>query len=398
MSIIAMLDNTLAMLESSVISRMRADFELSAGELQLYIGLFGVLTFGVFLINWFSDAFGRKKGLILLVFMMGVPAITLPLTPSGPAGLIPSMLLYSLIMLATQANSWEIPVVEEVSHQKRGLLGAIPFFIGLLPLYALLGEPIAVSMGSWKYSYAIIGGILFAIALVMLIFMKETNRWLEHKNEILEERKNVIKMLKKVSSKDWHYILLGALSYFIWSICFKLATLAGQPTFIALGLGDQFKTFLTIAGLLNIIGALISGIIMDRVSRRAALITGCVGAMASYILFGFTQEPVFYVLIFLFLPMILAYIIVYFLGEIFPTKIRSTCAGAVITLSRVSYIVGPALSGGLIIWLRVDADVSMWSVYWLIGGVLFLVPIQLQLLVKPFETRQKTLEEIEENR
>jgi hypothetical protein len=50
MSIIAMLDNTLAMLESSVISRMRADFELSAGELQLYIGLFGVLAFGVFLI------------------------------------------------------------------------------------------------------------------------------------------------------------------------------------------------------------------------------------------------------------------------------------------------------------------------------------------------------------
>jgi MFS family permease len=400
MAIIALLDNTLSLLEGSVISLMEKDFgfEQNSGELQIWIGLFGIVSFGVFFLNWFADSYGRKKGLILLVLVLGVPAMLLPLTPSGPAGLIPAMILYSIMTLATQANSWEIPVTEEVSHEKRGLLGATPFLIGLIPLYAILGEPIAIATGSWKYSYAILGGTMMVISLIMLIFMKETKRWQAHRIDILEERKNVFKMLKHLTKKDWNYILLGALAYFIWGVCFKIGTLGGQPTFIALGMGDKFKTYLTIGGLSTILGALLSGIIMDKFSRKAALITGCVGGLASYLLFGFTKVPIFYVGIYIFMPMILAYITVYFLGEIFPTKIRSTCAGAVITLSRASYIVGPLLAGGLMMWLKVGTQVNMWYGYWLVGGLLLLIPLSLQIFVSHFETKKKTLEEIEEQR
>lgn len=400
MAIIALLDNTLSLLESSIISLMEADFgfDPNSGEIQIWLGIFGIVSFGVFILNWFADAFGRKKGLILLCLTLGLPAIFLPLTPSGPAGLIPSMILYSIMTLATQANLWEIPVAEEVLAKKRGIQGVTPFLIGLLPLYAVLGEPIAEATGSWKYSYAILGGIMFVISMIMIIFMKETRRWQIAKEEIKDQRKNMLKTIKILSRKDWTYIVLGTITYLIWGICFKIGTLGGQPTFNGIGLGDQFKTYLTIGGLSTILGALISGIIMDKFGRKYALIVGCIGGMLSYLLFGFTKIPIFYIGIYLFMPMILAYVTVYFVGEIFPTKVRSTSAGILITFSRASYIIGPALSGALIIWFNVGAQVQMWWGYWLVGGLLLLIPLSLQFFVKHYETRHKTLEEIEKNR
>jgi MFS family permease len=215
--------------------------------------------------------------------------------------------------------------------------------------------------------------------------------------EIKENRKNIWKTYKFLSKKDWLYVILGAISYFIWGVAFKIGTLGGAPAFGSLGIGAQFKTYLTIGGLSTILGALIAGIIMDKLGRRIAMVVGCLGAMASFILFGVTHIPIFYVGIYIFMPMILAYITVYFIGEIFPTKIRSTCAGTVVTFSRASYIVGPILSSGLIIWFNISDPVTMWG-YWVVGGLLLLIPLGLQFIVKHYETRNKTLEEIEEKR
>lgn len=401
MSVVALLDNTLSLLESSVISLMSVDFGFlpGSGEIQVWIGVFGIVSFGVIFINWFTDAFGRKKGLFLLCLVMGVPAVLLPvLTPAGPAGLIPSMVLYSIMTLATQANTWEIPVAEEVHAKKRGLLGAVPFLVGLVPLYAIVGERIAEALGSWKWSYAILGGIMLVASLVMLSFMKETTRWLAAKEEIKKERAGIVKTLKLLGKKDWLYITTGAITYFVWGTCFKLGTLAGQDMFTGLGQAAQFKTYLTIGGLMTIPGALVSGIMMDKVGRRATLITGCTGAIASFLLLGFTFSPVFYISVYFFMPMVLAYITVYFLSEIFPTRVRATCAGAVITLSRASYIAGPVISGALMMAFNVAADTAGWTGYWVVGGLLMLVPLVVQFIVKHYETMHKTLETIETDR
>jgi MFS family permease len=59
------------------------------------------------------------------------------------------------------------------------------------------------------------------------------------------------------------------------------------------------------------------------------------------------------------------------------------------TVARVSYVAGPALAAVLL-----DAFPTMdW--FWVVAGAIMTIPIGIVLLLKPYETRDKELEEIE---
>ena len=402
MSVISLLDNMMALMDTAVIDiplvGMTDDFGISSGDVRLWIAVYGLFAFLVFIIAWLNDALGRKKGLTILVLVIGVPAVLLPFTPSGPAGLHASMLLYGLLTLGTIANTWEIPITEEAPPKKRGILGAVAFLFGLLPIYALVGDDIAVALGSWKWSYAILGGILMVAALCLLPFMKETKRWLLKKNEIQNKRFNLLHSVKTLSRKDWKYVMLLIITYTVWGIVFKFGGLATQKLFLDHGwTSDDYQTVLTISGICLVFGALLAGIIMEKIGRHVTLIVGCVGSIASFILLGFTINPIFMVTLYFFMPVVLAYITVYY-PETFPTEIRATCVGIGVAVSRSSYVVGPLLSGVLITALNLTpATTELWWIYWVVGGLLMILPM-LSLLAKPYETKDQELEKILESR
>ncbi len=400
MSLISLLDNTLALIDTRVVTYMEADFGFApnSGDVQFWISVYGVLAFLVFIISWLTDAIGRKKGLIILVLLLGVPSILLPfITPDGPAGLHPSMLVYGIITLGTIANSWEIPITEEAPTKKRGLYGAIAFLVGMIPVYALTSSRIADAFGSWKFVYAILGGILMVPCLIMLVFMKETDRWLKNKAELKHNPLDIIKSFKKLCRKDVRYIAIMSFVYVIWGIAFKYGGLATLGYFTANGMApSSYDTYLTVSGICLVFGALLASVIMHKVSRKAALIVGCVGAVASFVLMGVTVSPFFMITLYFFMPIILSYITVYF-AEVFPTGVRSTCYGAAVTISRSSYVIGPLLSSVMMIVLGTEFSLDTWWVYWVFGGILIALPL-LSLLAKPYETKDKTLEDIVENR
>jgi MFS family permease len=386
MGLIAFMDNFLSQLELGVMSYMVADF---GTDPTLLIALFGFIAFAVFFVSWFTDAFGRKKGLILLVLVLGVPSALLLITPDGPAGLYPSVILYSIMTMGTLANTWEIPVAEESPAKKRGLYGAIAFLIGLIPIYALVGPRIAAAIG-WKWAYGLFSIIMMCVCIPLLLYsFKETDRWLNSKKDLKEKRLSFITALKSISRKDWKYVIIFAMVYFIWGVVFKGGTLRFQLFFASFGEQEKYdKIYLIVGGLLTVVGALLSGILLDKIGRRKTLIVGCVGSIVSFVLIGPTQSPAPLWGVFCFMPMVLAFITVY-LAEIFPTKIRSTCTGVVVTLARFSYVVGPAIA--------FMSNLVEWPVYWIILGLLMIIPL-LALLMKPYEAMHKTLEEIETNR
>jgi MFS family permease len=74
---------------------------------------------------------------------------------------------------------------------------------------------------------------------------------------------------------------------------------------------------------------------------------------------------------------------------VFPTERRGACMGWTTTVARVSYVAGPALAAVLL-----DAFPTMdW--FWVVTGAIMTIPIGIVLLLKPYETRDKELEEIE---
>ncbi len=386
LGLIAQLDQYLNLVETSISQRILTEYSMSLQDFLFWQGIYGLITMLVFFLNWGMDAFGRKKGLIILVLFMGIPALMIPLV--NPTFHL-FMLLYAIVIMGTLSNAWEIPMSEEAPPKSRGKYGSLVFLIGLIPLYALIGDDIAEAWG-WRWCYGIMA-ILMVVILALMFWFREPERWEKSKLKRGRSRFNLIASLKCLTRKDVVYILVATLVYGLWNISFKMATTANQPYVMSFGYSfDQYQTFLTIGGLMTMVAAIVGAFALDRFGRNKVMLIGCVGATISYILFGTIGKagvPIAMIMVFFFMPIILVWILVYF-AEIFPTDVRGTSVGMLNIGSRLSYVAGPLLGFAL---LAAGLD---YTGYYIIAGLFLLVPL-LALLLKPYETKCKTLEEIE---
>ncbi|NHI93640.1 MAG: MFS transporter [Candidatus Lokiarchaeota archaeon] len=395
MGLIALLDQYLNLVETAIIDDIILEYFLvndqtTQGFFQLWQGIYGIIGFFVFFISWLSDAYGRRKGLLVLILVMGIPAVLIPFTPAGPMGFHFFMILYGIVIMGTLSNVWEIPVTEESPPKKRGLYGSLAFLIGLIPIYAIIAPRIA-SIFSWKWAYGIMG-ILMVVCLILLYFMKEPERWECCKEERKHAAYEFIKQLKTLERKDIILLALFSAVYVIWNMAFKMGGTGGKQLFVFIGQKAQFDGYiLTIAGLMTMAGAVISGVLMDKIGRNGTLVFGAIGSVISFMMLPFTASttPLFFWTVYFFMPIVLAWIMVYF-SEMFPTKNRATCTGILSSVSRLGYVFGPILGGFLI-------STFNFHVYFIVGGFLMMLPM-LVLFTKPLEAKAKTLEEIEAER
>ena len=393
MGLVSSMDTWLSMIETKAIPNILDEWwpaiadEVARSEFATLQGIFGIIVFGVFFIGWYADAYGRRKGMMILVLIMGVPALMIVFLT---ADLYVFLLIYSVLIMGTTSNLWEIPISEEAPAKSRGMYGSAAFLIGVIPLWAILGPTIIDSYG-WRWGYGVMF-ILMVVLFILLYFIKDPQRWTATEDARGKKRLGIMEALRKLRPEDRKYIIIATIVYLAWTISFKMATTFGGEYFTGplLMTDAEFNSILTVAGLLLPVAALITGIILDKVGRTIVLILGSLGSMACYIGLGMTGMPAFYWGMYFFMSMVLAWIYVY-LAEIFPTEVRATSVGVCVTGARLGYVVGPLLSGVL---LAMFADMGG---FWIVGGLLMLIPL-LALLAKPLETKGKTLEEIEAER
>ena len=133
---------------------------------------------------------------------------------------------------------------------------------------------------------------------------------------------------------------------------------------------------------------------MDKIGRKPALIFGCIGLALTLVLMGFGQGillPIAAALTGFFTSFTYTWIVVY-IPEVFPTERRGACMGWTTTIARISYVIGPLLTGYLLSLF----PTMEW--FWVIGGVVILIPIAIIMLFNPSETKKLELEEIETGR
>ncbi len=227
------------------------------------------------------------------------------------------------------------------------------------------------------------------VCMIMLVFMREPQRWIDSHGD-REKKLGIMEALRKFGGQDRKYLVIAVIVYLSWTVVFKMATTFGGVYFVGVLGRTDFRTILTIAGLLLPVSALISGILLDKIGRNLVLIIGSLGSSVSLIGLAMSTSPLFFQAAFFFMAMILAWIYVY-IAEIFPNEIRATGVGVAITGARFGYVIGPILSSALLVMF-----VDMVG-FWLFGGILILIPL-LTLAMKPLETKGKTLEEIEAER
>jgi MFS family permease len=393
MGLVSQMDSWLSLIETKAVPGILDEFwsgiaEATArSEFALLQGLFGIIVFGVFFIAWFADAYGRRMGMFTLVLVMGIPAILIVFLSFN---IYMFLLLYSVVIMGTTSNLWEVPISEEAPAKTRGLYGSAAFLIGVIPLYAILGSSLIDSLG-WRWGY---GSMFFLMLLLMVLlyFMKDPQRWKDTLEARERTRLGIMAALRKLRKEDRKYILIATTVYLTWTIAFKMATTFGGEYFtgVLTYTDAEFNSILTIAGLLLPVSALITGLMLDKIGRNVVLILGSLGSVITLIALGLTGTPIFYQAAYFFMAMVLAWIYVY-LAEIFTTEVRSTSIGVCVTGARLGYVVGPLLSAAL------TAMFPVMDGFWIFAGVLMLIPL-VTLLTKPLETKGKTLEEIEVER
>lgn len=395
MGLVGQMDVWLSLIETPAAPYILLEAGLDATSMWIFgfwQGVFGIIVFLVFFIGYFSDAFGRRKGILVLTLVMGIPAGLILFVPTIAVGSINwfvFILLYSIVIMGTTSNLWEVPITEESPAKRRGLYGSIAFLISVIPLYALAGASLIDSFG-WRWGYGIMA-IFMIVLLIFLVFMKETPRWTDVQEGREAKRLGVIEALKSLGRRDLLYVGIASLVYLMWTISFKLGTTWSGVFFTSFLPPATWRTILTIGGLMLPISAIISGVLLEKIGRNITLIIGTFGAIISFMGLGLTGLPAFFWGIYFFMAMVLAWIYVY-VTEIFPTKVRSSSVGLAVTASRLGYVLAPLIATGLFL-----AFPTNWMAFWVVAGVFMIFPL-LSFLTKPYETKGKELEKIDEEK
>jgi MFS family permease len=290
---------------------------------------------------------------------------------------------------------WSIPISEEAPAEKRAKYISIVYFISLIPLQAVI-PPLLSRLGlNWKWMYGIMFFFMIPVIL-MWFFMKETKRY----EVIREERKHGLRKkhfygLGVINRCDVKYIIFTGIIWMCWLIVSMFVLWAGHFFMDIHGYSlDQWSLTLLGSLLLMMTGSIIGGWMMDKIGRKTGLLIGCAGLGLFVSLIGITPIDFARILAIIsgfFLGFSYVWIIVY-IPEIFPTERRGSCMGWTTTTARISYVLGPALAA---IMLTISPSMQY---FWVVGGLLMIIPIILVFLFHPYETKIKELEEIEEKR
>jgi MFS family permease len=390
MGLIAVMDQYLSTIKTTAIPFVLEEYGITASRFSGLEALFLIPTFFIFLLNGLNDIIGRKLAILLLILLMGLSSLAIVLfTPS----LYLFMAFYSVATFTTVSNMWTIPISEESPAERRAKIVSIVYVIGLLPLQAVLPPILMDALRlQWKWMYGTMFVFMIPV-LILWLFMKETGRY----DVIREERRTGIRRahlfgLGVMDRRDVRYIAVSALIWFCWLVNSILYFWAGYyfMTIHGYSLG-QWSIVLLATLVMAMLGGVFGGWIMDRLGRRTALILGSAGFALSLVGLGFARGallPLVAAISGFFTSFTYTWVVVY-IPEVFPTERRGACMGWTTTLARASYVVGPALAAVLL-----KAFPTMdW--FWVVAGLLMLLPIGIVLLFDPYETKTRELEEIE---
>jgi MFS family permease len=366
------------------------EYSITPADFSWNEALFLIPTFLVFLLNGLNDIIGRKWSILILILMMGTSCIGIVyFTPS----FYMFMAFYAVAVLTTVSNMWSIPIGEEASAEGRGKLVSLVYALGLLPFSAILPPILINTLGlGWKWMY----GVMFffmLIGIVLWFIMKETNRY----KQIQQERKAGTRKphtfgIGVITKGDIKYIVICSLMWICWLLDQQLFLWSGHYFMTLHGYTlQQWSTILLLALIGMLVGGIAGGWSLDKIGRKLTFVIGCLGMTICLSPIGLVPVTIAQVLVItggFFIAFAYSWIIVY-CQEIFPTERRGSCLGWTTTITRSSYVLGPGLAA---ILLTMSPKME-W--FYVITGLIMIIPAISILIIQPYETKSKALEDIE---
>ena len=389
MGLVAVMDQYISTIKTTAIPFIIEEYGITAIDFSWNEAVYLIATFFIFLLNGLNDIIGRRLSILVLVLLMGLSSLAIVLfTPT----LQHFMFFYTVAMFTTVSNMWTIPISEESPAQKRAKYVSLTYVIGLIPLQALLPPLLMDVMGlNWKWMY----GVMFILMLPMLIMwrsMQETQRFtVIRKQRRAGSRKNHFFGIGVINKRDVRYIAIAASIWLVWLVYSVLYYWGGYYFMTIKGYTlAQWSMVLLATLVMAMLGGVAGGSIMDKIGRNTSLVAGCLVLSAFLVAMGFAGGillPIITAISGFFTSFTYTWIVVY-VPEVFPTERRGACMGWTTTVARISYVLGPALAAVL---LKVSPTME-W--FWVTAAGIVLIPIAIILIINPYETKTKELEEI----
>lgn len=337
-----MFDALEILLLSFTLPVIRADLGLTTteGGLLATATLLGIGVSSV-TVGWLADNYGRKRALMVSLAVFGLFTAAIPLVHSFSI-----FLALRFVAGLGLGGVWGVVstyVVETWPAAQRGR--AVAFVLSSFPIGGVVAAQLSGALlPDWRLLF-FIGGVGVVIPLVIVgVFFRESAEWAEQKTtpvkvtEIFapELRRNTV-LAAIVAS----FAMFGAWGASTW-----------LPTFLQADKGvpaATVATFLTVLNLGMFLGYNVFGLIGDRIGHKNALVLSLAGVALTLPLYVVAADRT----TLLWLGPMFAFFAAYagifgvYMGELFPTRVRTTGAGFCYNIGRGVSAFAPLTLGAL---------------------------------------------------
>jgi MFS family permease len=324
---------------------------LLATATLLGIGLSSVIA------GYVSDNFGRKTALIASLTTFGVFTAALAAVPNFEL-----FLLLRFVAGFGLGGVWGVVsayVVETWPSESRGRAAA--FVLSSFPIGGVAAAVLSgVFLPDWRLMFLVAGAGVVLPLLVVIPFFPESTAWVTARAADAGGRVSVTEIFAPaVRRRTIIATLVAGLALTGW-----WGGSTWLPTYLATERGIPTATvavFMTVLNLGMFVGYNAFGLIADRIGRRSAIIVSLLGVAVTLPLYALTSNQT----ALLWFGPLFAFFAAFtglfgsYIGELFPTRIRTTGAGfcfnvgrgvsafAPFALAAVATVIG--LSGGLLV-------------------------------------------------
>lgn len=337
-----MFDALEILLLSFALPAIRAELGLTTtqGGLLATATLLGIGVSSV-AVGWFADNYGRKRALMASLLVFGVFTAALAVVPTFTA-----FLVLRFVAGLGLGGVWGVVstyVVETWPAAQRGRAAA--FVLSSFPIGGVVAALLSgVLLPDWRLLFLIAGvGVVIPLVIVGLFF-RESDEWAQQKS-------SPVRVAEVFSPALRGRTLLGAtvagLALFGW-----WGASTWLPTYLQTGKGIPAATvsvFMLVLNLGMFVGYNVFGLIADRIGRKRALVLSLAGMALTLPLYVIAADRTTLMWLGPMFAFFAAFAGVFgaYLGELFPTRVRTTGAGFCFNAGRGLSALAPLTLGAL---------------------------------------------------
>ncbi|MFD4698638.1 MFS transporter [Streptomyces niveus] len=279
-------------------------------------------------VGWLADNYGRKRALMVSLAVFGVFTAAILVVQSFTI-----FLLLRFVAGLGLGGVWGVVstyVVETWPAAKRGR--AVAFVLSSFPIGGMVAATLSGALlPNWRLLF-FIGGVGVVIPLVVVgVFFRESDEWVQQKTtpvkvtEIFapELRRNTV-----LAATVAALAMFGAWGASTW-----------LPTYLQTDKDIPAATvamFMTVLNLGMFVGYNVFGLIADRIGRKSALVLSLAGVALTLPLYVVASDRMTLFWLGPMFAFFAAYAGIFgvYMGELFPTRVRTTGAGFCYNIGR----------------------------------------------------------------